>query len=114
MSGRAIITLLGRLPAAVLWVDSREEIFPAAVPDNVSAEHSDPVHAAVNDVAPGSKVLIMSFSHAEDLDVVAACLKRQRERGDLPYIGLIGSKSKWATFAIGWRRAASARPSWRM
>lgn len=40
----------------------------------------------------------MSFSHAEDLEVVAACLKRQREKGDLSYIGLIGSKTKWATF----------------
>jgi len=43
-------------------------------------------------------VLIMSFSHAEDLDVVAACLLRQRTRHDLPWIGLIGSKTKWATF----------------
>ena len=40
----------------------------------------------------------MSFSHAEDLDIVAACLKRLRERGDLPFVGLIGSKTKWATF----------------
>ena len=30
--------------------------------------------------------------------VLAACLLRQREHGDLPYIGLIGSKTKWATF----------------
>ena len=30
--------------------------------------------------------------------MVAACLRRLRERNDLPYIGLIGSKSKWATF----------------
>jgi xanthine dehydrogenase accessory factor len=44
-------------------------------------------------------VLIMSFSHAEDLDVVAACLRRQCERSDLPFIGLIGSKTKWATFS---------------
>jgi xanthine dehydrogenase accessory factor len=43
-------------------------------------------------------VLIMSFSHAEDLDIVAACLLRQRERGDLPFVGLIGSRTKWATF----------------
>jgi xanthine dehydrogenase accessory factor len=56
------------------------------------------VQAAVPGLAPQSRVLIMSFSHAEDLDVLAACLKRQRERGDLPYIGLIGSKTKWATF----------------
>ena len=45
-----------------------------------------------------ARVVIMSFSHGEDLDVVAACLKRQRVAGDLPYIGLIGSATKWATF----------------
>ena len=50
------------------------------------------------DLAPGSLVVIMSFSHAEDLEVVAACLTRRRVRADLPFIGLIGSKSKWATF----------------
>ena len=43
-------------------------------------------------------VQVMSFSHAEDLDVVAACLKRQRLHGDLKFVGLIGSKTKWATF----------------
>jgi xanthine dehydrogenase accessory factor len=64
----------------------------------VACEHSDPVQAAVADLAADSRVLIMSFSHAEDLDVVAACLKRQRERADLPYVGLIGSRTKWAVF----------------
>ncbi|WP_077032840.1 xanthine dehydrogenase accessory protein XdhC [Pelomonas sp. KK5] len=96
--GRAIVDLLGKLPAETFWVDSRDEIFPPALPDNVRAEHSDPVQAAVRDLVPGSRVLIMSFSHAEDLDIVAACLQRQRERRDLPFIGLIGSKSKWAAF----------------
>jgi len=96
--GKALVEVLGTLPFAVTWIDSRDEIFPERVPDNVSCEHSDPVHAAVTELAPGSRVLIMSFSHAEDLDVVAACLKRLRERGDLPYVGLIGSKTKWATF----------------
>ena len=55
-------------------------------------------HAAVDTLPSGACVLIMSFSHAEDLDVVAACLKRQRLHGDLKFIGLIGSKTKWATF----------------
>jgi xanthine dehydrogenase accessory factor len=82
----------------VTWIDSREGIFPAETPLNVRCEHSDPVQAAVRDLAPGSRVLIMSFSHAEDLDVVAACLKRLRASADLPYVGLIGSKTKWATF----------------
>ncbi|RYY79783.1 MAG: xanthine dehydrogenase accessory protein XdhC, partial [Comamonadaceae bacterium] len=96
--GRALVTVLGTLPFAVTWIDSRDEIFPAQVPDNVTCEHSDPVQAAVADLAPGSRVLVMSFSHAEDLDVVAACLQRLRARGDLPYVGLIGSRTKWATF----------------
>jgi xanthine dehydrogenase accessory factor len=96
--GRAIVRVLGHLPCWVHWIDSRDEIFPAQLPANVQAEHSAPVQAAVQDLAPGSHVLIMSFSHAEDLDVVAACLKRAKEKNDVPFIGLIGSKTKWATF----------------
>jgi xanthine dehydrogenase accessory factor len=96
--GRALVNVLSTLPYNVQWVDSRDEIFPAHLPPNVVCEHSDPVHAAVADLPSGAAVLIMSFSHAEDLDVVAACLKRQRARGDLKFVGLIGSKTKWATF----------------
>jgi xanthine dehydrogenase accessory factor len=96
--GRAIVNTLAPLPFAVRWIDSRDEIFPTDVPLDVECEHSNPVQAAVSDLAAGSRVLIMSFSHAEDLDIVVACLKRQRERGDLPFVGLIGSQTKWATF----------------
>ncbi len=96
--GVAIVRLLGTLPVRVHWIDSREEVFPAALPLNVRCEHSEPVQAAVPALEPGSRVLIMSFSHAEDLDILRACLQRRREQADLPYVGLIGSKSKWATF----------------
>lgn len=96
--GRALVSVLSTLPYHVQWIDSRDEIFPAHLPPNVVCEHSDPVHAAVADLPSGASVLVMSFSHAEDLDVVAACLKRQRLHGDLKFVGLIGSKTKWATF----------------
>ncbi|WP_295520209.1 xanthine dehydrogenase accessory protein XdhC [Limnohabitans sp. Rim8] len=96
--GKALIHTLAPLPFAVRWIDSRDEIFPADVPSGVDCEHSNPVQAAVADLAPGSRVLIMSFSHAEDLDIVIACMKRQRSQGDLPFVGLIGSQTKWATF----------------
>ena len=96
--GHALVRVLAPLPFRITWIDSREEVFPDHVPERVVCEHSEPVQAAVARLAPQSRVLIMSFSHAEDLDVVAACLKRQREKADLPYIGLIGSKTKWATF----------------
>ncbi len=96
--GRAIVRALTPLPVRVQWIDSRDEVFPGGLPPQIEAEHSAPVQAAVRDIAAGSRVLIMSFSHAEDLEVVAACLQRQRERDDLPFIGLIGSRTKWATF----------------
>jgi len=96
--GHALARVLEPLPFALDWIDSRDGVFPPSVASRVRCEHSDPVQAAVPGLAPQSRVLIMSFSHAEDLDVLAACLKRQREQGDLPYIGLIGSKSKWAAF----------------
>ena len=96
--GKALVRCLAPLPFAVRWIDSRDEIFPADVPAGVACEHSSPVQAAVADLAPGSRVLIMSFSHAEDLDIVVACLKRLRDKADLPFVGLIGSQTKWATF----------------
>jgi len=96
--GRAIVQALAPLPFEVTWIDSRDEVFPGDLSPQVHAEHSDPVQAAVGELAPGSLVLIMSFSHAEDLDIVATCLQRQRGQGDLPFVGLIGSQTKWATF----------------
>ncbi|WP_199740019.1 xanthine dehydrogenase accessory protein XdhC [Acidovorax sp. FJL06] len=96
--GHALARVLAPLPFALTWIDSRDGIFPEPPPEGAVCEHSDPVQGAVPGLAPGSRVLIMSFSHAEDLDVVAACLQRQRQQRDLPFIGLIGSQTKWATF----------------
>lgn len=97
--GHALARVLAPLPFALTWIDSRDGIFPPVPPEGVVCEHSDPVYQAVPCLRPGTRVLIMSFSHAEDLDVVAACLRRQRLQQDLPFIGLIGSKTKWATFS---------------
>ena len=97
--GHALARLLLTLPYALTWIDSREGVFPTGLPARVHCEHAEPVHSAVPDLAPGSEVLIMSFSHAEDLEIVAACLKRQRAQGDLAFVGLIGSHTKWASFS---------------
>jgi len=99
--GHALVELLARLPCRLMWIDSRDAVFaPRWLEEGatVTCEHSAPVEAAVADLAPQSQVLIMSFSHAEDLEVVAACLQRQREHADLDFIGLIGSATKWAVF----------------
>ncbi len=96
--GHALARVLAPLPFALHWIDSRDGIFPADAPAGAVCEHSEPVQGAVPTLAAGSLVLVMSFSHAEDLDVVAACLQRRRTRGDLPFVGMIGSRTKWATF----------------
>ncbi|HEY9109040.1 MAG TPA: XdhC family protein, partial [Roseateles sp.] len=97
--GRAIARIARDLPLALHWIDSREDQFPAEPPaPHWRQEAVDPIADAVPDLASASAVLIMSYSHAEDFNLVAACLKRQRERSDLPFIGLIGSKTKWASF----------------
>ncbi|MEH3085907.1 MAG: xanthine dehydrogenase accessory protein XdhC [Xylophilus ampelinus] len=96
--GTALVRALAPLPFDLTWIDSRDGIFPPGISSGVACEHSDPVHGAVPGLAPGSRVLVMSFSHAEDLDIVAACLARRRARDDIPFLGLIGSRTKWATF----------------
>jgi xanthine dehydrogenase accessory factor len=97
--GVAIARIARDLPLALHWIDSREAQFPADPAEpHWHQETVDAPADAVPDLAPRSAVLIMSYSHAEDFNLVAACLKRQRERGDLPFIGLIGSRTKWASF----------------
>ena len=96
--GQALVRVLAELPFTLRWIDSRGEVFPRDVPAHVVCEHSEPVQRAVPMLPAGARVLVMSFSHAEDLDVVAACLLRQRQQADLPFVGLIGSRTKWASF----------------
>ncbi|MFN0006194.1 MAG: xanthine dehydrogenase accessory protein XdhC [Burkholderiaceae bacterium] len=96
--GQAIVALMEKQSWQVTWIDSREAIFPTVAGVNIQIEHSEPVQMAVQDIKANSHVLIMSFSHAEDLDVLQQCLIRQRAHRDLKSIGLIGSQTKWATF----------------
>ena len=81
--GTALVALLGTLPFSVSWIDSREGIFPCDLPAGVRCEHSDPVRAAVPELAH-SHVVVMTHSHGLDLDIIAACLQRQRQCADLP------------------------------
>ncbi len=98
--GQALVAALQRLPCSIVWVDSRPGLWPdSAVADACTTlVQSDPVQDAVADLPAGSRVVILTHSHVEDWDITAACLARQRDAGDLPFVGLIGSASKWASF----------------
>jgi xanthine dehydrogenase accessory factor len=92
--GRALVTALAPLPFRIRWVDDRPDAFPRRVPSNVEAvAPADPV-AEVGRLPAGAFVLVMTHSHPLDLAVTAAALAR----GDLGFVGLIGSGTKRARF----------------
>jgi xanthine dehydrogenase accessory factor len=93
--GRALVGVLGVLPARVRWIDSREHDFPATVPANVEIVATDVPEAEIAALRAGSHVVVMTHSHALDFDLVEAALARD----DWAYLGLIGSASKRAQFA---------------
>ncbi len=92
--GKALVKLLGELPCAVTWIDSRESEFPEVLPSNVRRVVSDAPEDEVRALPPGADVLVMTHSHQLDLEIVEAVMKR----GDQHYLGLIGSRTKRARF----------------
>jgi len=93
--GRAIVEVLSQAgPCRINWIDSREAVFPDALPGCVRAVHADLPTASVDEQPPGSCFLVMSHSHALDLALCEAVLRR----GDFLFLGLIGSKTKYRRF----------------
>ncbi|WP_372421896.1 xanthine dehydrogenase accessory protein XdhC [Salinarimonas chemoclinalis] len=92
--GRALVLALAPLPFRVRWIDGRTDAFPAHVPANASALHTDEPGREIADAAHGAFVLVMTHSHPLDLALTAAALGRD----DLPFVGLIGSATKRARF----------------
>ena len=95
--GRALVRVLGTLPCRVTWVDARAAEFPHAAPDNVRVALTAAPAGEVAAAPPGSYFLVMTHSHALDLELVAAILRR----GDFAYCGMIGSQTKRRTFEKG-------------
>ena len=92
--GTALVSTLASLPCRVTWIDSRDDVFPAALPDNVTALVSDLPAYEGDDAPPGALYLVMTHSHGIDLQICERVLKR----GDFAYLGLIGSKTKRERF----------------
>lgn len=94
--GREIVRLAEPLGWQLIWHDSRDDAFPAwaeEIPRLECRRTPDPA-AAVAELPAGSHALVMTHDHAEDRALVDALLGR----GDTASLGLIGSRSKWASF----------------
>jgi xanthine dehydrogenase accessory factor len=92
--GRAVVEVLAGLPVRIDWIDSRDGMFPAALPPGTRAIAADPPADEVADLAAGSAVVAMTHGHDLDFAIVAAAIAR----GDFPYVGVIGSETKAARF----------------
>ncbi len=108
--GGALVRILGEVDCRIRWIDERENVFPRAVPDNVTTVSSRAAAGAVADAPAGAWHLVMTHSHALDLEICDAVLSR----GDFEYLGLIGSRSKATRFdkrlaERGFDRAERAR-----
>lgn len=92
--GRAIAAVMAPLPDwSITWVDTAPDRFPDQIPEGVRLVPApDPARATA--LAPDTAHhLILTYSHALDLALVAAVLSRPHAS-----IGLIGSRTKWTRF----------------
>ncbi len=92
--GQALIRILAALPFDVTWVDSRAELLPDPLPDNVHPLCPQAPTSTVELAPAAARFLVMTHDHALDYSLC----RRILERGDFTWLGLIGSKSKGARF----------------
>ena len=108
--GRALALALAALPFAVGWFDSRREAFPSFAPGNITLIHALEPTAELRNAPNGALIVVMTHSHAVDLEIVAEALAAER----FGFVGLIGSATKRARFlsqmrALGMSEAVLSR-----
>jgi xanthine dehydrogenase accessory factor len=99
--GRALALALAPLPFAVRWIDPRRDAFPTHAPANVTLIHAPEPAAELASAPDSALVVVITHSHALDLEIVAEALRVER----FGYVGLIGSATKRARFLSQMRAA---------
>ncbi len=95
--GQALAGLAPWLKADVKLVDGRDEreIQPSLADDRpYELVLVDEPAAEIDELPPDALVVVMTHSHALDLEIIERALRR----GSFPYLGLIGSERKWQRF----------------
>jgi xanthine dehydrogenase accessory factor len=102
--GRAVVDVLASLPdLAITWVDTGEDRFPKDVPAGVTPLVAVNPAEAVRHAPTDADHLIMTYSHALDLELCHRLLLH-----GFASAGLIGSKTKWARFRTRLRQLGHA------
>lgn len=92
--GLALAHALSPLPLSVTVVETRAEAL-ADLPPEVTRRHVAMPETVISDIPNGGAAVILTHDHALDFLIAREALVRT----DLAYVGMIGSKTKRATFA---------------
>ena len=92
--GRELAAILGRLPCRLTWIDPRPDAFPPSISSNTRVVIEEEPAWMVDEAPAGAYYLVMTHSHALDLEIVGRVLGRNDSR----FLGLIGSDTKAAKF----------------
>ncbi|MBO6676039.1 MAG: xanthine dehydrogenase accessory protein XdhC [Rhizobiales bacterium] len=96
--GRALAHALVPLPVNSLLIDSREDELALADPA-IDQDLTPLPETHIRAAAPGSAFVMLTHDHALDFLLTREALAREQSAQDVAYVGMIGSKTKRATFA---------------
>ncbi len=92
--GKALAIALSPLPLRTILVETRQNELDAAT-DDVDKRLVAMPESLVSGAQPGSAFVVLTHDHALDFLIVGAALART----DAAYVGMIGSKTKRASYA---------------
>lgn len=98
--GRALAQCLINLPVNVHLVESRAAEL-ADIADGITCHLAAMPESMVDQISPGAAVIVLTHDHGLDFLIVQAAL----DRDDLTLVGMIGSKTKRATFESQYRKS---------
>jgi len=91
--GHALAAAFALLPVQTVVVETRADMLEG-IPDAVETRLTPVPEEMVRDAPAGAAFVVLTHDHALDFLIVAEALKRD----DAAYVGMIGSKTKKATF----------------
>ncbi len=91
--GHALAASMALLPVRTIVVETRADEL-RGLPETVETRVVAMPEQVINEAPPGAVFLILTHDHALDFLIVAEALKRT----DAAYVGMIGSRTKRATF----------------
>jgi len=104
--GHALADAFRALPVHLTIVETRAEAL-ADFDADTDARLAAMPEAVIDEAPPGSALIVLTHDHALDFLLVRAALSRN----DLAYIGMIGSKTKRATFERWYVREGGGDPA---